>query len=243
MSLPETQKECPNPHRLKSKAYKKPYMCDGCREQGHGERFRCDQCNYDLHKSCVVTNATTSHKFYKNKKFEFVRKLPSVAGRRRSDACTREICGFVYSSCGNDENKNWDLHPCCFNLEPELSFRDGEKDIKFHLKGDVQSKCMWCEKKNLRGSVPTVRGRSYQSKCKKYEIHVYCVLESALDLLKYQETSERENVLKLYKKDEGREHTMHIIKIMLGVLKTVASTLLGDPTEVVASLLSPLLSN
>lgn len=217
MTSPETERNCPQGHHLELKDYEKQYMCDGCREQGHGPRYRCEQCNYDLHKSCMVTRNNARHPFYKEETFVFWKEVPEDRGRRRCDACSQKICGFTYHSSGKD------LHPCCLNLEPELSF----EGIKFHLQGKVKSKCMWCKRKNLKGSIPGVRGWSYESECRNHQIHVYCVLESVLDVLKYQRQWEREGLLQLRRGNKANNSRR---SIMVGIWRFVASILLGDPT-------------
>lgn len=44
---------------LKLSNYQKPYRCDGCKEQGYGSRYRCELCNFDLHKECMFPSVTT----------------------------------------------------------------------------------------------------------------------------------------------------------------------------------------
>ncbi|KAI9156266.1 hypothetical protein LWI28_003250 [Acer negundo] len=52
-------------HELELKSYTKSYTCDGCKEFGFGSRFRCEQCNFDLHKECTHADQTTRHEFFK----------------------------------------------------------------------------------------------------------------------------------------------------------------------------------
>jgi hypothetical protein len=55
-----------------------PFRCDGCMEPGSGEgrRYRCDNCEFDLHTSCaLLPNTTTTkqkHPPYGDLEFEFL---------------------------------------------------------------------------------------------------------------------------------------------------------------------------
>lgn len=172
MALTETVQKCPSGHILEPKNCKSQSTCSRCKGLVYGTRYRCEACDYDLHDSCMLTSVTTSHPFFKNEIFVFLKHLPRNLGRRRCDACVQEICGFVYHCY----DKGWDLHPSCLNLPPKL-YADL---LEFQLQKKVKSKCIRCNKKTLKGSVSGVRGWSYESKCKKYHLHVYCAM-SVLD--------------------------------------------------------------
>ncbi|RVW87068.1 hypothetical protein CK203_048329 [Vitis vinifera] len=40
-------------HPLELKNQKKPYNYDGCKEPGFRSRYRCEVCDFDLHKDCM----------------------------------------------------------------------------------------------------------------------------------------------------------------------------------------------
>lgn len=63
---------------------------------------------------------------------------------------------------------------------------------------------MWWNKKTPKDND---RGWSYESKCKKHLIRVYCVLESVLDVLKLQGTSEGEGYSFNFIKEETKRAT------------------------------------
>lgn len=220
--------QCPQGHCLEQKNYQKQYMCDGCREQGHGPRYRCELCNYDLHESCMKTTDPAHHPFFKEETLIFLKEVPEDLGRRRCDACTQEICGFVYQSRHENVKERRDLHPCCLDLNRKLKAIDIDYEL---IQEGAKSNCMWCNEKTLKGSVPTVRGWSYQSTCKKHQIHVYCVMESALDVLKRRGTVKVEDVLgRLRKKQTKEKNSAFILKMLVEISKIGASILLGDPT-------------
>ncbi|KAK2976860.1 hypothetical protein RJ640_009311 [Escallonia rubra] len=172
-------------HKLELKNYKKPYTCDGCKEQGFGSRYRCDECNYELHKDCMLNTQITSHEFYKGAIFRFFNQLPKDVCKS-CDACGKVINGFVYH-CG-EKGKN--LHPCCRSLKNTISIEGGNENgkdkedftsVTFKLYKKVLGKCIWCHKKTLWGSSSGINGWSYVSECKDYHYHVNCTAEMVLE--------------------------------------------------------------
>ncbi|KAF8397497.1 hypothetical protein HHK36_016414 [Tetracentron sinense] len=151
-----------------------PYKCDGCKERGFGLRYRCEACNFDLHKDCIFSTPTTSHAFYKKCSFKFFDHPPGER-TRWCDACGRSIQGFVYH-CEKGRNlqrcckTGRDLHPCCHNLPSKIEVNG----VKCYLREKVSSKCVWCGKKKHRNDVP---GWSYLSTSKDYHFHVSCVTD------------------------------------------------------------------
>lgn len=104
-------------HELELEEYHKPYYCDGCKETGFGPRYRCEECNFDLHKACMVAHdAPNSHEFFPGSTFEFLRNPPESCHeecRIKCDACTRTINGFMF----HYDKPELHLHPCCLNLK------------------------------------------------------------------------------------------------------------------------------
>ncbi|KAL6326829.1 hypothetical protein AAG906_011006 [Vitis piasezkii] len=198
-------------HPLDLKNYQKPYICDGCKEQGFGSRYRCELCNYDLHADCAFTDSTTSHKFFKACTFKFLDQRPG--------------------KCCNSHCKD------CMRY-----YIDG---IKFHLRGTVSSKCIWCNQRNPPGSVSGIRGWSYVSKCKNYRFHVYCATEMVNQVWKNGGSKDSNECLSIENVKlplpvslnrsggSGSNSFMRIVKVFL---KTIAGILLGDPTITLTSL-------
>ncbi|KAK0593275.1 hypothetical protein LWI29_034081 [Acer saccharum] len=156
-------------HELKLKSYNKLYRCNGCRELGFGLRFRCEQCNFNLHKECAHADQTTSHDFFKNDTFKFFSKPPDRQRRTCCHGCGRDAIGFVYHC----EDIGWYLHPCCHSLPCRLKF----DYVEFRLRNRVTSTCLWCNKSWSEGTVSVIQGWSYVSECKKYNFHVFCATE------------------------------------------------------------------
>lgn len=67
---------CPLKHELQLINYEANYGCNGCKEPGFGPRYRCELCNYDLHKECMFTNDTCRHDFFRDATFVFMEHPP-----------------------------------------------------------------------------------------------------------------------------------------------------------------------
>ncbi|XP_038889225.1 uncharacterized protein LOC120079114 [Benincasa hispida] len=121
-------------HELELKKYLKPYTCDGCKEIGFGPRYRCEKCDFDLHKACSFPkNSPISHEFFPRSTFKFFKIPPRACHdkcRRICDACTKPINGFMYHC----KKRDLDLHPCCENLKINYQI----EDVEFNLHKEVQ---------------------------------------------------------------------------------------------------------
>ncbi|KAF5204514.1 Cysteine-histidine-rich c1 domain family protein [Thalictrum thalictroides] len=166
----EDVKHTSHNHNLKAISNNTPYTCDGCKETGWGLRFRCEECNYDLHKDCALSSPriSLSHQLYPNCSFRFHSR--AFAGTN-CNACGKGISGFVYHCHG----KAYNLHPCCANLPLDIR---GEA-VELHLRDGIWSKCGKCSRRSFGGHA----GWSYRSPCKKYHFHVSCVKDLVKDLV------------------------------------------------------------
>ncbi|KAL5710874.1 hypothetical protein ACHQM5_021385 [Ranunculus cassubicifolius] len=152
-------KHASHPHILKPETSETPFTCDGCKEAGWGLRFRCADCNYDLHKDCALSETYISHPFYDNCSLRFRNRGPADTC---CDACGKLALGFVYTF--GDRS----LHPCCAKLQTAIQ-NDG---IELHLrKRTWTTKCGKCMSGNFRGRVG---GWSYRSTDKDYHFHHVC---------------------------------------------------------------------
>ncbi|KAK0592014.1 hypothetical protein LWI29_011900 [Acer saccharum] len=87
-----------HPHELQLKSDDNFYGCKGCKELGFGLKFRCEQCNFDLHKDCALANQTTSHDFFKNSTYRFLSIgdiLKTQTRRRNNIAMSLVITNLV----------------------------------------------------------------------------------------------------------------------------------------------------
>ncbi|KAI9157394.1 hypothetical protein LWI28_021869 [Acer negundo] len=244
-----------------------PYICDGCKETGVGESYRCEECNFDLHKYCMFNKQNTHHDFYGSCTFKFFDhppRTPSNKCGRYCNSCGKTVKGFVYHC----KDKDLDLHPCCRNLPGKLEI----DKVEFALRdNELKKKCHWCKKKKLEGS--DCGGWSYVSKCEKYRYHVYCITEMMVEELK--KGQRKMKVLEEFKNEsknnnnyddddtssglavalknrklpiEGDRHRRRsgkkkYITIAMKFFKAIACILLGDPGASLICLLVEQLAN
>lgn len=246
-------------HPLELKSYIKPYICDGCKVQGFGSRYRCEQCDFDLHEHCLEVTPSTTHKFFPNSTFDFFTIPPKASHKhckRQCGACRKSVNGFVYHCKEHD----LDLHPGCRNLKRRYKMKGGE--LVFNLHKNVKQKCLWCNEKSIKEGDRS-NGWSYISKCKKYHVHVACVTEILLEewnnnshtinkIVNYNVKEDDLKALALYKVNlkevqttrnwNGKSWNMcwRILKVLIQT--TVGSIVIRDPKVVLATLLLELLS-
>ena len=214
-------------HELKLKKYEKPYICNGCKEHGVGQRYRCEECGYELHEDCMFTTPTKSRKLFKNSTFKFYKQHPRKSNDKRyCVACGKRVKGFVYHCPEIDK----DLHPCCSNLKDKLEI----KGVNYRLR-ETKSKCLRCNQKKIKDS--KIKGWSYVSKRGKYNIHVYCAMEMLVEGWK-DGTANDNDCLALENLDlrsiqghsnRNRGRGKKYLKIGKIFLEAIISILTGDP--------------
>lgn len=225
-------------HKLKLEHTEIPFNCDGCKEAGIGFQYKCQKCDFHLHKACAVAARTIYHPFYKGCEFQFCYDPPG-ATRRICDACRNDVLGFVYHC----KRCDFDLHPCCANLPQVLD--DGERNLYLCLK--LSSSCHHCG-----GKGP---GWSYRSHCKTYNLHVSCVKELLVeswqaiylnvDKNKVREMQTRIPSLKGTLKNNHGERGGKVMKccqIAGGAVGAIVSAILGDPTPIIGAVVGHLIS-
>ncbi|XP_077224683.1 cysteine/Histidine-rich C1 domain family protein [Tasmannia lanceolata] len=220
-------------HKLKFEYIEAPFKCDGCKEVGIGSRYKCDFCDFDLHRHCAIPSPVIYHPFYTKCSFQFLARPPGEIPRF-CNACEKDVNGFVYhcKSCG------FDLHPCCANLPRVLE--DGE--MKLFLYRKVCASCHKCGRKG--------RSWSYRSECKKYNLHVACAREMLVDswheiyIKKAGGTSNRKletripslrGTLANHHRRRGRVKKCCEIAGM--AVQIIISAVLGDPTAIIAGVI------
>ena len=151
-------------HTLKLEYSKIPFKCDGCKEVGIGSHYTCAICDFDLHMHCANYSPTIFHPYYPKWTFQF---LPSLPGNtpHYCNGCEKEVIGFVYHcyKCG------YNLHSCCAKLLMGLH----DREVNLYLYTKVSAPCYKCGRNG--------RSWSYRSKCRKYNLHVACVMEMLME--------------------------------------------------------------
>ncbi|XP_042495672.1 uncharacterized protein LOC122074774 [Macadamia integrifolia] len=228
-------------HKLKLQYTEVPFNCDGCKEAGIGLKYKCEQCEFDLHKACAVAPPiSTTHPFYKKCEFRFYERPPGNV-MRICDACRNDVLGFVYhcNKCG------FDLHPCCANLPQVLD--DGKHNLYLCLK--LSSSCHCCG-----GKGP---GWSYRSECKNYNLHVSCVKELLMESWQAMYLNvDKNKVRELQTRIPSLKGTLQshhhrgkggkvkkCCQIAAGAVRVIISAILGDPTVIIGAVVGALISN
>ncbi|XP_058075574.1 protein VACUOLELESS GAMETOPHYTES-like [Magnolia sinica] len=224
-------------HKLKIQYTETPFSCDGCKEAGIGLKYKCDECEFDLHNVCAMAPTTITHPFYKKCEFQFHIKPPGTV-MRICDACGKDVLGLVYhcKGCG------YDLHPCCASLPHMLD--DGERNLYLGMK--LSSACHRCGGKGL--------GWSYRSECKSYNLHVSCVkdllvenwqaMHLNVDKNKMREIQTKipslRGAMEVHPKEKvGKVHKY--CQIAGGAVRVIVSAILGDPTPIIAGVVQGLM--
>ncbi|RVW48406.1 hypothetical protein CK203_069577 [Vitis vinifera] len=201
-------------HKLKPEYTEIPFNCDGCKEAGIGLKHRCQQCEFDLHKSCAVAPPTITHPFYK-KWFVY--------------HCKR--CGF-------------DLHPCCANLPQVLNDGERNLYLCLKLSNSCyccggkgpgwsyRSKCktynlhVSCVKKLLLDNWQAMHLKVDSNKVRELQTRI----PSLGGTLKDHHGGGR-----------GGGKASKCSQIATGAISAVVSAILGDPTAIIAAAVGALL--
>ncbi|KAJ8433947.1 hypothetical protein Cgig2_001876 [Carnegiea gigantea] len=181
------------------------YTCNGCKMDGIGHRYRCDQHDFDLHEECIsaLPKMNAFHKY----RCEFLKEPLSTSAY--CEACGFPAKGFVFH-CARDK-KNLYFHPRCALLRTEIPLND----TKFKLRPTAPSNCHWCNKERVTGANNKIRGWAYVSEFGS-GFHVHCVFEMAMQMRKNTKGS-----------GGGIIDNKWVGKIGITVLKVFVSTLLG----------------
>ncbi|XP_074557653.1 protein VACUOLELESS GAMETOPHYTES-like [Curcuma longa] len=99
-------------HRLAHVHIEGNFLCDGCKVVGHGVRFRCHACNFDLHEHCARCSSTISVPMHSDHLLTL--HVLSQDNPRRCDVCRKTAIGLCYRCvpCGVD------IHPLCTLVRP-----------------------------------------------------------------------------------------------------------------------------
>jgi len=107
------------------------FKCDGCRQLGGDERrYRCEQCDFDLHVCCARAPAVMEPYMFQGRTLTFFSRPPATSPAGcvvYCDVCGDQVLGFMYHSKQHD----LDLHPFCAVL-PERIVEDEGRVLDLH---------------------------------------------------------------------------------------------------------------
>ncbi|BBH09466.1 Cysteine/Histidine-rich C1 domain family protein [Prunus dulcis] len=214
--------EIPHPshpeHKLEQRWTGKLFKCNGCNEPGIGSHYTCPQssCSFDLHMYCAIPLGLFHHPFQRGCSFQLLQ------AHRRTLAAAMHA-GRKERGCKSN------LHPCCAKLPMKLE----AGDVNLYLYEKVKKPCQECGYKG--------KGWSYRSVDKKCYLHVACAKKLIAEKWLHgsghgddlQTTIPNlNNMIQKYHQPKGK--LKRFAEIVRLVLQTVISTLLGDPTALIA---------
>lgn len=94
------------------------FQCDGCNTLGYGMRYRCSDCDFDLHEQCATSPHLISSHLHPQHHLMLVNRPANL---------------FTCSVCGNYANGlSYTCRPCDFDLHPlctmSLTLNPGAND-------------------------------------------------------------------------------------------------------------------
>ncbi|XP_021835681.1 protein VACUOLELESS GAMETOPHYTES-like [Spinacia oleracea] len=216
------------------KQHMKTYNCNGCRMDGRGEGYMCDECDYTLHSQCMYPSNKITPSFSRGDDiFEFMKEPLSTSGQgiRYCDACGMRIKGFVYHCY----KTGFDLHPCCASLGTHLEIDGQRLTLK---KESSQNKCDLCNLDGVNKSGRIDFGWFYASKNKDYKYHVSCIMILAIkhSISGGSALAKVESLPIVEKKRRGKDGSKYW-KVLKAIVTYVIAIVFGDPTAIVAKLI------
>ncbi|PWA86533.1 C1-like protein [Artemisia annua] len=94
------------------------FSCDGCNTRGHGTRYQCPACYFDLHELCATCPNYISSNVHPGHQLVLLIRPPNS---HRCDVCRFYTNGLSYT-CGTCD---FDAHPLCTQIPvaiPVVSF-------------------------------------------------------------------------------------------------------------------------
>uniref|UniRef100_A0A0D9X5Y0 DC1 domain-containing protein n=1 Tax=Leersia perrieri TaxID=77586 RepID=A0A0D9X5Y0_9ORYZ len=211
------------------------FHCDGCKTNGKGTRYvsRDQQQQLALHTDCALAPPTLRHYLVEG---EMVLRLQAPPARSndaiRCNACDRMVEGFHYHGSElTEKGLDMDLHPCCAKLRREIRLGTGGRTITFQLRRESKNKCTFCKKTDVRYYRPWFY-QSTNTDMPTVYLHVICIMEinESLD----GAGNDEEVLSRLLERAQNITRRNEVVcRILVGLLRLVIKTLMGDPTALV----------
>ncbi|XP_043709074.1 uncharacterized protein LOC122658225 [Telopea speciosissima] len=139
----------------------------GCKEYGAGKRFKCLNCDFEMHEFCALAPPSVkNHSLHTQHPLVFHTK-PGGYLRGNCDVCARATKGYAFrcSTC------NFVMHPCCAQLSWEMNFPVHSHTLKvlsstISASGDSDLNCDECKRKKS--------GWVYGCRLCSYNLHAVC---------------------------------------------------------------------
>ncbi|CAA2996644.1 Hypothetical predicted protein [Olea europaea subsp. europaea] len=147
------------------------FTCTGCKDDGSGKRFACQQCDFQLHEFCALSPPILqNHPLHGQHQLVFHAK-PKQAGISwlKCDVCNKTIKGFSFRcrAC------SFQMHPCCAMLSTERNFPVHPHTLK--LLPPLNTSSSSTDNRILCGECKKTRlGRVYLCTVCDYHLHAVC---------------------------------------------------------------------
>jgi hypothetical protein len=148
------------------------FQCDGCKQIGGDERrYRCEQCDFDLHICCARAPAVFQHPMFEGSALTLFHSPPAMPPGYfvYCDVCGDQVLGFLY----NCHEQDLYLHPFCANL-PERIVEEEGRVLDLHRA--TGHGCRLCGQVGHRGQFLSYRLRGDDGEFDYF--HVACMMEA-----------------------------------------------------------------
>lgn len=237
------QEEILHRHRLELENINEPYKCNGCCEDGNGERYQCPKCDNNprgidgycppqYHSFCGKPENNLNHTAFPGRCF-------SLRQVRRSEcvnqpnlycfACSKDIEGFHYYS--RSTGGNLYLHPWCMHLDKQRQLND----INVRLEKTTRNDCIHCGLRQLERNCTNSRGQnvtqtmdtwSYETRDGSLSIHICCMKEMLT--MFWQSRITEEYLTRKFNKGPGdSRRNKRLRKFVLALVRLVSRTIFG----------------
>lgn len=152
-------------HDLVKISTKKDYVCAGCKTPGGaGIRFRCHNCDFNMHEYCATCPATLSSFIHPHHNLTLVFRTQGARQNERvCDLCADSVEGLFYRC----KTCDFDIHPLCTQL-PQYVRHALHPAHQLLLQ---PSACGWCAV--CRSACSSWR---YRCAACSFDIHLECML-------------------------------------------------------------------
>ncbi|XWS67125.1 hypothetical protein CRYUN_Cryun05aG0260100 [Craigia yunnanensis] len=152
-------------HPLTKVYENKEFLCDGCKTLGSGTRYRCHDCDFDLHEHCSACPTVFSSFMHPQHNLSLALRNPQATNQNvhACDVCGDLIEGLFYRC----QLCDFDVHPICTQL-PEHVKHVMHPNHLLKLQSFHPGWCMVC-----KGMCTSWR---YRCELCSYDLHLECVL-------------------------------------------------------------------
>ncbi|XP_015695589.1 uncharacterized protein LOC102712104 [Oryza brachyantha] len=228
------------------------FQCDGCMERGHGPRYRCEPCNFDLHTCCALApEAMEHHRLFPGCRFVLLREpLAAATANARGTLC--DACGDRLHARGlvyHCADRDLDLHPTCASLPAQFTVGDH----RFELAKESSRRCGRCREKCREFWF-------YRSHVdgEPLHLHVSCLktmqaLPSSSqnfavadgEIMQVVSSPAMQGLLQSLpkRKTNGRSGLERFLTIVAGAIRVIIALIFGDPTAMIVAVAGAILNS